>query len=140
MAPIGLRSSFRFRAVRGRRAILAAAASLLALGAGGCGEDGGPAEGGEAAPIESGGDPGPGAAAVPPGAPYNVDGRGWIKLQQVGQFQAATAYVADNSESCQGAEVGAVALFVTSAYGGGRPLDTPAAEILAEGCDAAGSS
>ena len=120
----------------GRLAIAVAAASLLGPGVGACG-DGGQAGVGETAPIDAGSAPGPGAAA-PPGAPYDVDGRGWADLQQVGQFQAATAYVNDNPEACEGADVGTVALYVTSAYDADRGPDTPAVELLAEGCEAGG--
>jgi hypothetical protein len=123
--------------VRGRFAIAVATASLLAPGVGACGDDGQTgAE--EAAPADARDAPGPGGAAAPPGAPYDVDGRGWARLQQVGQFQAATAYVADNPEGCEGAEAGVVALYVTSAYGADREPDTPAVELLAEACDAGG--
>lgn len=123
--------------MRGRLAIAVAAASLLAPGLGACG-DGGQAGVGETATIGDGGAPGTGAAAAPPGAPYDVDGRGWANLQQVGQFQAATAYVADNPEACGDADVSAVALYVTGAYGADRKADTPAVELLAEGCEAGG--
>ena len=123
--------------MRGRLAIAVAASSLLATGLGACG-DGGPTGVGETAPIGAESAPGTGAAAAPPGASYDVDGRGWAKLQQVGQYQAATAYVTDNPEACADADVGAVALYVTGAYGADRKADTPAVELLAEGCEAGG--
>jgi hypothetical protein len=124
--------------VRGRLAIAVAAAALLTLGLGACGDVGRTGDG-ETTAIGTGVAPGKGAAAAPPGAPYDVDGRGWAKLQQVGQFQAATAYVADNPQACGDVDVGAVALYVTAAYGADRrAADTPAVELLAEGCQAGG--
>ena len=110
---------------------------LLATGAAACGGE-------ENAPGAPEGVPaaGPytqpsGTPGVPEGASYDVDGYGWKKLKQAQQFEAADDFIAANSPGrCKGANVGQVVGYTTVAYGNDFPLDIPASEVLAEGCDA----
>lgn len=111
---------------------IAAALALLAAGAiAACGEDSG-----ERPPAAGPYTPGSGTPGVPAGAPYDVDGRQWLDLGQRARFEATEAFIEDNPERCDGADVGAVAFYATNSFGTDFPLDVPAADALAEGCDA----
>lgn len=116
------------------RRVLAIALALAALAAAGCGGDN---DGGGAAEPAVGELSSP---KVPEGAAYDLDGRGWAKLGQSARFDAAGAYIDDNPSRCDGARASDVAFYVTNSYGLDFPEDVPAAEVLAEGCDAARQS
>ena len=121
--------------MRSRATIVAALAALtLAIGCGGEERDLGAPQGVPAAGENT---PPAGTPGVPEGAPYDLDGNRWKRLSQGEQFDAAAAYVEDNPERCEGADVGIVAFYVTNSYSTDFPLEIPAADVLAEGCDAA---
>lgn len=119
-----------------RRAAIVLAAAVMG-GAAGCGgED--ESEPGAAKGVPAAGEntPPAGTPGVPPGASYDLDGRGWRKLSRPEMFSAATDYIADNPEICKGADLGIVTFYVTNSYGADFPLDIPAADVLSEGCAA----
>ncbi len=118
-------------------ALLATIALILALGA--CGDD--PAPPPEGVPAAGVNTPPAGTPGVPEGAPYDVDGTGWAKLGKNEKFAAAEAFIAANPGRCDAdADVGIVTFYVTNSYGLDFPPDIPAADVLAEGCDAARQS
>ncbi len=106
-------------------------AALTGLSAAGCGDDGELATTPDGAPAAGENTPG-----VPPGAPYDLDGRQWGKLPQADQFLAVTAFINDNPDRCEGADIGSVSFYVTDAYANDLPPAAAAAEPLAAGCDA----
>ena len=122
-----------------KRAPAAIAICILALAAGGCGgeDEGDPAE---VVPAAGENTPPSGTPGVPAGAPYDIDGNGWVKLSKGEQFEVAAAYIEDNPERCGDAPVDAVAIYVTTSIGTDFPLYAPASEALAEGCAAAQQS
>jgi hypothetical protein len=77
-----------------------------------------------------------GTPGVPGGAPYDLDGRGWRRISPAEAERAAGAYIEDNPDRCRNADPAAVAEYVTPSYLYDFPLDIPAADVLAEGCDA----
>ena len=114
-----------------------AAALVLALSLGACGDEeiapGAP----EGVPAAGANTPPSGTPGVPEGASYDVDGYGWKKLTQAQQFRAADDFIAANSPGrCKGASVGQVVGYTTNSYGYDFPRDIEASEVLAEGCDA----
>ena len=110
------------------------ALTALALALAGCGSDD------DERPIRhpAAGEftPPAGTPGVPPGAPYDVDGSGWGRLGKGEQLDAAAAFIADRSDRCPGAEPRDLVPYVTIAYGDDFPLDSPAADVLLEACDA----
>lgn len=103
----------------------------------GCGDDDGPPD-----PIPAAGEntPPSGTPGVPEGAAYDVDGTEWLELRQKEQFAAAGEYIAENPSRCEDAKASDVSFYVTNSYGLDFPLDIPAVDVLAEGCDAARQS
>jgi hypothetical protein len=118
-------------------ATVIAMAALTGLSAAGCGDDGQVATTPDGAPAAGENTPASATPDVPPGAPYDLDGRQWGKLPQADQFLAATAFINDNPDRCEGAEIGSVSFYVTNAYANDFPPGVAAAEVLAAGCDAA---
>lgn len=121
-----------------RLANVVVAAALL--GAAGCGEENpGPTTNPDTGSVPAAGEltPPSGTPGVPSGALYDLDGRHWVKLTQSEQFDAANAYIADNPDICEGADVGIVVGYTTTSYGNDFPPDIPAADVLSEGCAAA---
>lgn len=116
--------------------ILAIPALALALLIAGCGGDDGYGEA-SGPPAAGANTPAAGTPGVEPGVPYDVDGDDWERLGQTDRFEAATRFIEDNPERCEGADVGIVTFYVTNSYGLDFPRDIPAADVLAEGCDAA---
>ena len=110
--------------------------ALFGLFSAGCGgdEQGAAATGG--APAAGEDTPASATPGVPPGAPYDLDGRQWGKLPQADQFLAVTAFINDNPDRCEGADIGSVSFYVTDAYANDLPPAAAAAEPLAAGCDA----
>jgi hypothetical protein len=119
------------------RLITAIACVVLGLAGTGCGGDDS-RDFSEATGVPAAGEntPPTGTPGVPKGVAYDVDGRGWERLARPERLAAAKEFIADNPSRCEGADVGAVAFYVTNSYGIDFPLDIPAADILLEGCDA----
>ncbi len=117
-------------------AAIAAAAIALACAAGCGGSDETVAAGSQNVPAAGADTPPARTPGVPKGAAYEVDKSGWGHLSRKAQFEAATEFIADNPTRCQGAAVTAVVDYVTDSYINDFPSDAPAAEVLAEGCDA----
>lgn len=110
--------------------------ALTGLSVAGCGDDGQPATTPDGAPAAGENTPASATPGVPPGAPYDLDGRQWGKLPQADQFLAVTAFINDNPDRCEGADIGSVSFYVTDAYANDLPPAAAAAEPLAAGCDA----
>ena len=126
----------------GRTLTLAAlaAAVVLTLPRGACGDDEDAAGAPPGVPAAGPYTPPSGTPGVPEGASYDVDGRHWLKLTQAQQFEAATDFIADNPSRCEQVDVGAVVGYTTESYGYDFPPDIAAAEVLAEACDASRQS
>jgi hypothetical protein len=116
-------------------AVVAALALAAIPGCGGGGDEGPPS-----VPAAGPDTPPSGSPGVRAGAPYDVDGRGWLELSQAEQFEAAGAFIEDHPERCADAAVGSVSFYATNSYGTDFPLDIAAADVLLEGCDAARQS
>lgn len=111
------------------RALIVICSATLALSAAACGDD---------QPV--GADAGERSLEPPPpsitGGPYDIAGKAWLRLGPDAREDVAAALIADAGRRCRGADPVAVAEYATSSYDFDYPLDAPAAEVLAEGCDA----
>ena len=118
------------------RGALAISFVAIAMIAAGCGGDDDSVESARVVPAAGELTPPARPAGVPAGATYDLLGNEYLKLSTEKATKAATDFVDDNPDECEGADPKRVAAYSTTSVGIDYPLTEPIAELLAEGCAA----